>query len=294
MNLVISGTGDFFEGAPVTKLLDTAQSYQINRVDLWFPKNTRVEGLDRSVEQIHEAGIRVVCVSTWTHLYWPGDVAAQQGLLIEGIELAHRLGASLANTYFGHGPTRDDDLAIATYVENLQPCLERAAALDVTICLENEFDVLGDDPQASDVTRRPVCIRELVERVDSPHFRATFDACNFYFAGVEPYPYAYEVLRDVIGYVHLKDGARYVPSRHDDQMLRFTDHSGAYVCLPVGQGAINYQGLLAELASDGYNDFYALEPHVEPERMAETYEQTLAYLQAIDETRNTEYEARNA
>ena len=139
MDLVISGTGDFYEGAPVTRLLDTARSYQIEHVDLWFPKNTRVEGLNRSVELIHEAGIHVVCVSTWTHLYWPGNVATQQGLLIEGIELAHRLGASLANTYFGHGVTRDDDLAISTYVETLQPCLERAAALDVTICLDDRL-----------------------------------------------------------------------------------------------------------------------------------------------------------
>jgi len=282
MNLVISGTGDFFEGAPVTKLLETARSYQIDAIDLWFPKNTRVEGLDRSVDRIREAGIRAVCVSTWTHLYWPGDVATQQGLLIEGIELAHRLGASFANTYFGYGTARDDGLAIATYVENLQPCLERAAALGVTICLENEFDVLGDDPQASDVTRRPERIRELVERVDSPHFKVTFDACNFYFAGVEPYPYAYDVLKDHVGYVHLKDGARYNPARHGkDDILQFTDHSGEYVCLPVGQGAINYHGLLAQLARDGYNGLYALEPHVEPERMAETYQETLAYLETI-------------
>jgi sugar phosphate isomerase/epimerase len=294
MNLVISGTGDFFEGASVTKLLGTARSYQIDRVDLWFPKNTRVEGLDHSVELIHEAGIHVVCVSTWTHLYWSGDVAAQQGLLIEGVELAHRLGAPFANTYFGHGPTRDDDLAIATYVENLQPCLERAAALDVTICMENEFDVLGEDPQASDITRRPERIRELVGRVDSPRFRVTFDACNFYFAGVEPYPYAYEVLKDHVGYVHLKDGARYDPTRYgDDEILRFTDHSGEYVCLPVGQGAINYHGLLAQLAGDGYNGFYALEPHVEPGRMEETYQQTLAYLRAIDETRDMQHVIRS-
>ena len=292
MDLVISGTGDFYEGAPVTRLLDTARSYQIEHVDLWFPKNTRVEGLDRSVELIHEAGVHVVCVSTWTHLYWPGNVATQQGLLIEGIELAHRLGASFANTYFGHGVTRDDDLAISTYVETLQPCLERATALDVTICLENEFDVLGDDPQASDVTRRPECIRELVERVNSPYFRVTFDACNFYFAGVEPYPYAYEVLKDAIGYVHLKDGTRYDPAYHGDRALRFTDHSGEYVCLPVGQGAINHHGLLARLAADGYDGFFALEPHVEPERMAETYEETLAYLETIGAMRTRE--TRNA
>jgi len=150
----------------------------------------------------------------------------------------------------------------------------------VTLCLENEFDVLGDDPLASDITRRPQRIRELVERVDSPHFRLTFDACNFYFAGVEPYPYAYELLKDHIVYVHLKDGARYDPRLYSNQMLRFTDHSGEYVCLPVGQGGINIQGLLTRLLADGYTGFVTLEPHVESTRMEETIQQTLAYLRA--------------
>ena len=282
MDLVISGTGDFYEGAPVTKLLETARRYQVEHVDLWFPKNTRVEGLDRSVTLIQEAGVSVACVSTWTHLYWPGDIGAQQRLLLEGVELARRLGAKMANTYFGHGLVRDDELAIATYIENLQPCLERAAALDVTICLENEFDVLGDDPQASDITRRPECMRELVERINSPYFRVTFDACNFYFAGVEPYPYAYHLLQDTIAYVHLKDGARYDPRRYGDRVLRFTDHSGEYVCLPVGRGALNTHGLLARLGWDGYDGFVTLEPHVEAERMEETYRQTMDYLETID------------
>ncbi len=285
MKLAISGTGDFYEGASITMLLGVARRHQIDHVELWFPKNTRVEGLERSIALIREAGVNVIAVSTWTHLYLPGDVAVQQSLLLEGIEVAHRLGARMANTYFGHGPVREDNVdgqAIASYIENLQPCLEQAAALGVTLCLENEFDVLGDDPQASDITRRPERIRELVERINSPYFRLTFDACNFYFAGVEPYPYAYEVLQDYIGYVHLKDGARYDQNRHGDQVLRFTDHSGEYVCLPLGQGAINYHGLLSRLEADGYAGFLTLEPHVEAERVAETYEQTLAYLETTD------------
>jgi sugar phosphate isomerase/epimerase len=282
MKLAMSGTGDFFQGASVTKLLEAAQRYQVDHIELWFPKNTKVEGLERSIALIRKAGIYVAAVSTWTHLYWPGDVAAQQALLLEGIELAHRLGARFANTYFGHGSVQNDDLAIASYIENLQPCLERAAALGVTICLENEFDVLGDDPQASDITRRPQCIRKLIERVDSPHFRLTFDACNFYFAGVESYPYAYELLKDYIVYVHLKDGTRYDPSLYSKQMLRFTDHSGEYVCLSLGQGAINYQGFLTRLLANGYTGFVTLEPHVEPARMEETYQQTLAYLRASE------------
>ncbi len=277
MKLVISGTGDMFQGVSIVRLLEAANRYRCAYIELWYPKNTKVEGLERSIGLIEEWGIRVAAVSTWTHLYWPTDVASQQALLRDGIELAHRLGAPIANTYFGHGAVWNDDFAIATYIRHVQPCLELAVKNGVTICLENEFDVLRDDPQASDITRRPECIRELVERIGSPHFRLTFDACNFYFAGVEPYPLAYEVLRDYIAYVHLKDGTRYTAAYGPDA-LRFTDLSGEYVCTPVGQGAINHQALLARLKADGYDGFVALEPHVEMGRAAQTYEATLNYL----------------
>jgi sugar phosphate isomerase/epimerase len=280
VKLVVSGTGEYYEGEPITKLLGVATSLGVPFIDVWYPKNTRVEGLERSARLIAESGLQVVCVSTWTHLYWPGDASGQQELLIEGIEVAQRLGASIVNTYFGHGHVLDDERAIDGYLANLRPCLERAEALGVTLCLENEFDVLGDDPQASDITRRPERIRQLVRRVDSEHFRLTFDPCNFYFAGVEPYPFAYEVLKDWIGYVHLKDGARYDHSRHAG-MLRYTDHSGEYVCLPLGQGAINTEGLLGRLTADGYSGYFVLEPHVEEARVADTYVQSQAYVNSL-------------
>jgi sugar phosphate isomerase/epimerase len=282
MKLVVSGTGDYYEGQPISRLLDVAQRYEADCLELWYPKNTRVLGLDESLRLLGETGLQVVAVSTWTHLCTPGDVSAEQALLFQGIELAARLGGRYASTYFGHGEVRDDELLMGRYIEHLRPCLQRAEELGVTICLENEFNVLGDDPLASDITRRPWSIRELVERIDSPHFRLTYDACNFYFAGVEPFPYAYELLKDYIVYVHLKDGARYDPHLYDQGMLRFSDQSGEYVCLPVGQGAINYTGILSQLAADGYDGFMTLEPHVEPARMEATYQQTLDTLRASE------------
>ncbi|MBM4431081.1 MAG: hypothetical protein FJ026_12150, partial [Chloroflexi bacterium] len=112
MKLTVSGTGEYYEGEPISKLLGNAQRYGAHYLELWYPKNTRVLGLEESIELIRASGLQVVTVSTWTHLYWPGDVATQQSLLMAGIEVAHRLGARYASTYFGHGPVRDDDLAL--------------------------------------------------------------------------------------------------------------------------------------------------------------------------------------
>jgi len=280
MKLVVSGTGEYYEGQPVGRLLGVAQRHAARYLELWYPKNTKALGLEPSIALIQEFGLQVIAVSTWTHLCGPSDVAAQQALLTAGIELVARLGGRYASTYFGHGEVQDDDLLIGRYIERLRPCLQRAVELGVTICLENEFNVLGDDPLASDITRRPWSIRKLIERVGSPYFRLTYDACNFYFAGAEPFPLAYEVLKDYIVYVHLKDGACYDPRLHSQELQRYSDHSGEYVCLPVGQGAVNYEGILARLAADGYDGFVTLEPHVEPARIDTTYEQTMAYLRA--------------
>jgi len=280
MKLVVSGTGEYYEGQPVSRLLGVAQRYAARYLELWYPKNTKVLGLEPSIALIEASGLQVIAVSTWTHLCGPSDVQAQQALLTAGIELVARLGGRYASTYFGHGEVQDDDLLIGRYIERLRPCLQRAEELGVTICLENEFNVLGDDPLASDITRRPWSIRKLIERVGSPHFRLTYDACNFYFAGTEPFPLAYEVLKDYIAYVHLKDGTLYAPRLYSQELQRYSDHSGEYICLPVGQGAINYAGILARLAADGYDGFVTLEPHVEPARIETTYEQTMAYLRA--------------
>lgn len=281
MYLALSGTEEIFrKGTSIRVLIAAAQKYNIDALEIWHPKNTEVEGLDQSVALVEEAGLKVACVSTWTHLCWMGDVASQQALLVEGVRLAARLGAPFANTYFGHAAEVDDAKAIATYMQNLQPVLAVAEELGVTLVLENEFDALGDDPAQSDITRRPERIAELVEAIGSPHFRLTLDACNFYFAGVEPVPYAFDVLAPYIAYVHLKDGTRYRPGAHPADSRIFTDHSGTYVCAPVGAGAINHELLLTRLRAVGYRGYLALEPHVSPGQLPQAYAATLEYLRS--------------
>ena len=52
MKLVVSGTGEYYEGEPVTKLLGVAASLGVQYIDVWYPKNTKVEGMERSAELI--------------------------------------------------------------------------------------------------------------------------------------------------------------------------------------------------------------------------------------------------
>ena len=215
MYLALAGD-ELPRGSSVTELIDLAQRHGFKHIELMHPKNTEVEGIERSLQLVENAGLKIVCVCSSSHMLMARNDEQERTRLLEALDIAGQCGARFANTYFGRRPTRDDDSAIEVYAENIKPCLQKAAELGVTIVLENEFDVGGRDPAQSDITRRPESLRRLVERLSSPYFRLTLDACNFYFAGVEPYPYAYRVVREQIAYVHVKDGARYTPQAYPE------------------------------------------------------------------------------
>jgi sugar phosphate isomerase/epimerase len=172
---------------------------------------------------------------------------------------------------------------VEVYLKHLEPCLKRATQLGVTIVLENEFNAFGVDPAKSDITRRPRSLLKLVETAASPHFRLNFDACNFYCAGVEPYPYAYEMLKGYIAYVHVKDGSVYDPDSHQSATLwrRYRDYEQEYIMRPMGEGAVNWAALLARLSAEGYSGFLTLEPHSAKSEMGSAWAQAIGYVNAF-------------
>src|SRR5690606_25411744 len=124
--------------------------------------------------------------------------------------------------------------------------LKRAEELGVTLVLENE---------AHDVTHRPENVWKIVDYFRSTHFRTNFDVTNYYQASNEAFPYAYEIVKDIIGYVHIKNG-RITDYKIDalspwlgGKMSGFNDrHHIVYT--PPTAGAVNVIGLLDRLKQD--------------------------------------------
>lgn len=260
MQLALSGT-ELSDGEPISGLIECARELGIGHIELWYPSNTARAGVSATLEDLARAEVRVACVSTGSELYRRGGSPRDQQLLLEGIELAHRCGATLVNTYFGYDVVRDDARAIATYRTLLEPCLRRAAVCGVTILLENEFNAFGVDDAASDITRRAASLRALFEAVQRPQFRLNFDPCNFYCAGVDPLE-AYERLRCHVAYCHVKDG-QLVRNRDapDPNWKTYQDSDRLYRMRPLGDGDIPWDRLLPRLRADGYDGFVTLEPH---------------------------------
>ena len=93
-------------------------------------------------------------------------------------------------------------------------------------------------------------IKELVETVNRPLFKALYDPGNNIYATDEiPYPDGYLAIKDLIGHVHIKDAKR---------------EGGETIATAVGEGEVDYPALFAELKRIGYDGDIMLETHYRP------------------------------
>jgi sugar phosphate isomerase/epimerase len=113
---------------------------------------------------------------------------------------------------------------------------QTAGGSGLTLLHENEKNIYGDSAER--------CL-DLLKTMDSPLIRATFDPANFVQCGVETYPHAFEMLKEYIAYMHIKDAK---------------SADGAVV--PAGSGDGCLTKILRSLHALGYQGFLSLEPHL--------------------------------
>ena len=102
---------------------------------------------------------------------------------------------------------------------------------------ENEKDIYGDTAER--------CL-DILETINSPNLRATFDSANFIQVGEEPFPKAYQMLRPWVEYIHIKDA------------LFATGE-----VKPAGEGDGSYDEFIESLIADQYEGFLSIEPHLD-------------------------------
>jgi sugar phosphate isomerase/epimerase len=121
-------------------------------------------------------------------------------------------------------------------MRRIEALLEAAQGHPVTLLHENERHIFGDIPRRC---------RDLMETFDTPRFRFTFDPANFVLCDVHPFTDGYELLKDYIEYLHIKDALM-----QEAQVV------------PAGQGDGELEPLLRALVASGYDGFASLEPHL--------------------------------
>ena len=113
----------------------------------------------------------------------------------------------------------------------------------VKIAEENDVILLHENEKGIYGSVAPRC-KEILDAVNSPNLRAVFDPANFVECNQKTYPEAYELLKDYIIYMHIKDA------------------TAEKKIVPAGKGIGNVDKILAALNANGYEGFVSLEPHL--------------------------------
>ena len=271
----------------LSEILDVFEAHGVKAIELWPANFTgspftespgTPEDLERyetkdvnAVAQLLKArGFEVACVTLGFHAaplcIARGGTQRLSEALQGAVDTAVKLEARLVNCYTAH-------INLSLFLEAVRPAAEYAATRGVVITLENE---------AHDESALPESIAGLVRAVNSPGFRTQFDPCNYYHSYIEPFPHAYEVIQEHIGYVHLKGGCYDAPRPgvHRGSLMRNSsrDHIG-YV--PMDEAAFPIEAIVRTLKADGYAGWVTLEPHVAAEFVPEFYARDLSYLRTL-------------
>lgn len=153
------------------------------------------------------------------------------------IKIAHILGTQYIRMFSffipeGAHPQDYRDEVIKRWME----FVKEAEGSGLILLHENEKEIYGDTPER--------CL-DLMKTLNCNYVKAVFDPANFVQCNVKTYPEAYNLLKDHIVYMHIKDAL-------------FRDHS----VVPAGYGDGNVKEILMSLQNKGFEGFLSLEPHL--------------------------------
>jgi sugar phosphate isomerase/epimerase len=159
-------------------------------------------------------------------------------------------------------PTIDEDRAVEKVKESLVRPLEMVEKAGLTLVLENCPHTYL---QFGSLTSR------VIEEIGSKHFRALWDPANAMRSGGKPYPEDYRNISQYIEHVHAKD----------------ISLDGELHMVPLGEGVIDYRGIVQSLMNDGFSGVVSLEPESvdekggRPEGLRKSYEGIKTILKEI-------------
>lgn len=124
-------------------------------------------------------------------------------------------------------------------LRRMQRKVDIAEQADQILVHENVTDVYGESPAR---------LRDLLTTIDSPYFRAIFDAANFYQYGSTPFPDALLQLIEYVETLHVKDA-----KQHPDGTVEMT---------PLGEGDVDIPAIIGALSDRGFDGTLSIEPHL--------------------------------
>ena len=152
-------------------------------------------------------------------------------------------------------------------VEGLKILCDIAERKGITVSLED-----FDDIKAPFCT--PMGLRMLMDRV--PKIKYTYDTGNFYYCDEDELD-AFELLKDRLTHVHLKDRA--LSLRNEGEEAKPTISGKIMYPTPVGQGVIHIKEATEKALAAGYNGYFTAE-HFGSTQELKYMEETMSWLKA--------------
>ena len=238
--------------------LDTMVETGLEYVELQYLWEKQVGDLtDADIERvkglIEARTLKVSCISHHNLSALPVDTTvdapayrAHIATLQRCIDVAQTLGTNLVRIFsfrkemvlFGAEPIISEG-AWTTLLNRLEEPLRIADAADITLVIETAI--------SGNVTSAYLA-KKLIGELDAPHLKVLWDPCSSLYCTEIPYPNGYEVIREHIAHVHLKDGVVNLPAATFD-----------FCAMRQGQMDPYYNDIVNALKRDGYDGAISLE-----------------------------------
>ena len=151
------------------------------------------------------------------------------------VEIAHMMETPRIRMFSFYVTVDKHEMYKGEVFDRLGKFVDYAKSEEILLLHENEKGIYGD--------KAAEC-RELMDEFYGDNFKAIFDFANFVQVGQDTLE-AYELLKDFIVYVHVKDAL---------------SKDGSVV--PAGLGDGNVKMILTKLFKKGFDGFLSLEPHL--------------------------------
>ena len=238
--------------------LDTMVATGLEYVELQYLWEKQVGDLtDADIERVRgliaARNLKVSCISHHNLSALPVDTVVVAPAYREHIttlqrciNVAQALGTNLVRIFsfrkemvlFGAEPVISEG-AWATLMNRLEEPLQIADAAGITLVMETAI--------SGNVTSAFLA-RKLIDALDVPHLKVLWDPCSSLYCTEVPYPDGYEVIREHIAHVHLKDGVVNLPAATFD-----------FCAMRQGQMDPYYNDIVDALKRDGYEGAISLE-----------------------------------
>ena len=176
-----------------------------------------------------------------TYLVQEKSYSEHLRILKHSFELAKMFDTNIVRTFSFWRRGNLTEEILEEILQRFEVPIKRAEEENIILALENEHECFIGSGEES---------RRFLARISSKNVGLIWDPGNAYFLGEVPYPDGYELIKDLIVHVHIKDAGK--------------DNKGKPIWLPVGKGEIDFRGQLQALREDNFSGVISLETHYVP------------------------------